>query len=238
LRSILKIRSAATVFMFAFLAMLTAPVALYAQAQPAPAQSAASLNQSMPAEHMDEPETEAQMESFRHSPVVQSIARHIHLSVDTTARIIEDLNSGLLIAAILWFLLKVLPKAFRKRTDALQKQLFDARLATAEANERLAVVEERLSKLGVEIEAIREQTERDMANDEKRIQESLEAERQRIVASAEQEIEAAGAAAQRELKKFAAELSVDRARQGINLTPDGDRMLIRTFGENLKGERN
>jgi F-type H+-transporting ATPase subunit b len=169
---------------------------------------------------------------------VESLAHALHLSVETTARIFEILNSSILIAIILWFLFRFVPKAFRKRNENLQKQLLDARLAAAEANERLAVVEERLSKLGIEIEAIREQTERDSVNDEKRIHESLEAERQRIVASAEQEIEAAGATAQRELKKFAAELAVDRARQAIRLGADGDRVLIHTFGENLKGERN
>jgi F-type H+-transporting ATPase subunit b len=189
-------------------------------------------------EHMDEPETNAQMEAFRHSVAVQALGRILHLSTEITARIIEDLNSGILIAAILWFLVRFVPKAFRKRNETLQKQLLDARLAAAEANERLAVVEERLSKLGIEIDAIREQTERDIANDEKRIQESLETERQRIIASAEQEIDAAGAAAQRDLKKFAAQLAVNRARQEIRLSLEDDRALIRSFGEDLKGERN
>jgi F-type H+-transporting ATPase subunit b len=193
---------------------------------------------SAPTEHMDEPESHAQMEAFRHSPAVQSLGRHLGLSTDTTARIIEILNSALLIGAILWLLIRIVPKAFRKRNDTLQKQLLEARLATAEANQRLAAVEERLSKLGVEIDAIRQQTEREMANDEKRIQEAMEAERQRIVASAEQEIEAAGAAAQRDLKKFAAQLAVNRARQEIRLSLEDDRALIRAFGESLNGERN
>ena len=113
----------------------------------------------------------------------------------------------------------------------------------SEANARLAVVEERLSKLGIEIEAIRAQTERDAASDEKRILESLEAEKQRLMASIEQEIEAAGAAARRELKVYAANLAIERAMAQIHLTPDDDRALIRSFGEDLrsnnhKGERN
>jgi F-type H+-transporting ATPase subunit b len=212
--------------------LLVLPASARAQ-QPAAQPAAAPQG-----EHMDEPETHAQMEAFRHSAAVQSLARHIGLSTETTARIIEDLNSGILIAAILWFLFRFVPKAFRKRNETLQKQLLDARLAAAEANERLAVVEERLSKLGIEIDAIREQTERDMVNDEKRIQESLETERQRIIASAEQEIDAAGAAARRDLKKFAAQLAVNRARQEIRLSPEDDRALIRSFGENLKEGRN
>jgi F-type H+-transporting ATPase subunit b len=185
-----------------------------------------------------ESESGINMEAFRHAAPVQAIARYAHISTETAAKIFEDINSGILITIILVVLLRVVPKAFRKRSEILQKQLLDARLATTQANERLSVVEERLSKLGIEIDAIRAQTEQDSVSDEKRIQESLEAERQRIVASAEQEIEAAGAAARRSLKKFAAELAMDRARQGIHLDAEGDRLLIRTFGEKLKGERN
>jgi F-type H+-transporting ATPase subunit b len=189
-------------------------------------------------EHMDEPESNAQMESFRHSESVKSVARHLNLSTETTARIFEIVNSAILIGAIAWFLFRFVPRAFRKRNETLQQQLIEARVAATEANERLAVVEERLSKLGVEIEVIRTQTERDSAEDEKRIKQSLEAEKQRIVASAEQEIQAAGAAAQRDLRKFAAQLAVSRARQEIRIGPDEDRALIRSFGESLNGGRN
>ena len=214
--------------------LLVLSVPLRAQENSAPPVAAPSI----PTEKMDEPETHSEMEAFRHSAAVQSIGRLVGLSTETTAKTIEIINSAIIIGTILWFLVRFVPKAFRKRNESLQKQLVDARLAAAEANKRLAVVEERLSKLGIEIEAIREQTERDMVNDEKRIQESLEAERQRIVASAEQEIDAAGASAQRDLRKFAAHLAVSRARQEIRLSLDDDRAIIRAFGENLKGERN
>jgi F-type H+-transporting ATPase subunit b len=232
LKLTLKARVASLVLAFPLLFFASIPAKALVQEN-----SAASANAPVP-EHMDEPETHAQLEAFRHSDAVKSLAQHLHLSVETTARIIEDLNSAIIIGLILWLVLRFVPKALRKRNENLQKRLVEARLAAAEANERLAVVEERLSKLGVEIEAIREQTERDNINDEKRIQESLETERQRIVASAEQEISAAGAAAQRDLRKFAASLAVNRARQEIHLSLEDDGKLIRTFGDNLKAERN
>jgi len=205
-------------------------------ARPSYGQEAAGQQVKEPPAH----ETHSENEEFRHSAAVKAIARFAHVDVETAAKIFEDLNSGILIAAILAFLLKVLPKAFRSRTEVLQKQLIEARLATTQANERLAVVEERLSKLDTEIEAVRQQAERESVEDEKRIHESLEAERQRIIASAEQEIEAAGAAARRELKNFAAELAVERATRKIQLTAEADRMLVRNFGESLigRGERN
>lgn len=196
------------------------------------------------AEKLDAPETNSELESFRHSPAVQSLAKRFGMDTETMAKIMEDLNSVIMIGAILWFVFRMVPKMYRKRSEALQKNLFDARSATAEANERLAVVEERLSKLGIEIEAIRAQTERDSAEDEKRIHDSLEAEKRRILSSVDQEIEAAGAAARRDLRKYAADLAVDRAASQIRLTDEDDRALIGSFGQNLpvgnnhKGERN
>lgn len=218
-----------------FALLLSMPAQGRAQDSAAPPTAAASTSSG---EHMDEPETKSQMEAFRHSDSVKSLARHLGVSTETMARIFEVLNSAILLGLIFWFLFRFVPKAFRKRNDTLQRQLTEARLATTEANERLAVVEERLSKLGIEIEAIRAQTERDSVEDEKRVRQSLEAEKQRIVASAEQEIEAAGAAAQRDLKKFAAQLAVNRARQEIRVSLDDDRALIRAFGESLDGGRN
>lgn len=187
------------------------------------------------AQKVDAPETDSALEAFRHSPAVQSLARRFGMNTETMAKILEDLNSAILIIAILWFILRFVPKIYRNRSGKLQKDLFDARSATAQANERLAVVEERLSKLGIEIEAIRRQTEQDSVNDEKRIHDSLEAEKQRLLASVDQEIEAAGAAARRDLKKYAASLAIDRAKAELRLSDEDDRQLVRSFGKDLNG---
>jgi F-type H+-transporting ATPase subunit b len=180
---------------------------------------------------------------YRHSAPVRWTAKHLHVSVETAAKIFEDLNSGVVIAAIVIFLVRKLPVAFRQRREAIQTALVDARSATEQANERLTVVEERLSRLDSEIEAIRQQAERDGVQDEVRIKQSLEDERKRIVESAEHEIESAGVAAQRRLKQFAAELAIERATRDLRLTPEADRLLVSNFGKQLgsdlgKGGRN
>ena len=217
--------------------LLSLPALGAAQDHPATVPAVNAGNPSS-GEHMDEPENHSEMEAFRHSNSVKSVARLLNLSTETTARIFEIINSALIIGFIAWLVFRFVPKALRKRNENLQKRLLEARLAATDANERLAVVEERLSKLGIEIEAIRAQTERESLEDEKRIKQSLETEKQRIVASAEQEIEAAGAAAQRDLKKFAAQLAVNRARREIRISLDDDRTLIRSFGDTLNGGRN
>ena len=186
-------------------------------------------------EKMDAPETNSEEEGYRHSSTVQAIAKALHTNTETAAKIFEDFNSAVIIIAILWFLVKVLPKAFGKRSETIQKALVEARLATEDANKRLSAVEARLAKLDSEIDAIRKQAEHDSIEDEKRIKASLEEERKRIIESAEQEIEAFGSAAQRDLKRFAADLAVDRALQRIHLGADADRILVKNFAADLTG---
>jgi len=167
---------------FTLLALLAMPGArLHAQASDSPKPAAAAG-----AEHMDEPESNSETEQYRHSSVVKAIARFTHLSTEATAQIIEDLNSGVLLAAIAFFLWKMLPTMFRSRTETLQKDLVAARLATEDANRRLAEVEARLLRLDSEIGSIRQQVEQESIEDEKRIHAALEAERERVIASAEQ----------------------------------------------------
>jgi F-type H+-transporting ATPase subunit b len=155
------------------------------------------------------------------------------VKTETAAQIFEDFNSGVLIFAIVVVLWKMLPKMFRSRSEDLQRELVGARLATEDANRRLAEVEARLLRLNTEIDAIRQQVERESVEDEKRIHAALESERERIIASAEQEITATQAAAQRELKKFAADLAIDNAMRRIQLSSDTDRALVREFGKAL-----
>ncbi len=211
-------------------------VVVYAQSEAASPQAA---SRSSAPEQKDSEESN----EFRHAPIVQAIGRKLGISTEHTAQIFEAINSGILIFTILIFLVRVVPKAIRNRTANIQKKLVEARQANEMANERLSAVEAKLARIGEDIQAIRQQTERDMAEDEKRIKQSLEDERQRIVQAAEQEIESAGAAAKRELKRFAAELAVDNATRRIQLTYESDKTMVERFGRDLttefgKGGRN
>ena len=185
-------------------------------------------------QHMDEPETSSDVEQYRHSAMVKTIARIAHIKTETAAQIFEDLNSAVLLIAIGWALWKILPKVIRGRGEKLRKDLDEARLASEDANRRLAQVEARLLRLDSEIDVFRKQAEQESVEDEKRIRAALEEESRRIVASAEQEISATQAAAQRELKKFAANLAIDNAVRRIQLSAETDRALVRDFGKSLK----
>lgn len=210
-------------------------VRIHAQ-QSGPATEPASQQAAMPnEEHMDAPDTNADIQQYRHSATVKAIARLLHVKTETAAEIFEDLNSGVLILILVVVLAKVLPGMFRRRSENLQKELTEAQRATEDANRRLSEVEARLSRLGGEIETFRLQSEQESIEDEKRIRAALEAERERIIASLEQEIGAIQATAQRELKKFAADLAIDQAMHKIQLSADVDRALVRELGKELTG---
>jgi F-type H+-transporting ATPase subunit b len=174
---------------------------------------------------------------YRHSASVRLIGSWLHLDLETAAKVFEYFNFAVLAGAVLFFLLKNLPKTFRTNRETIQHQLVDARTATEQSRERLAAIEQRLARLDEEIAAIGKQAEKDSVEDEARIKASIEAERVRITEAVTREIAAAGSTAQRELKRFAAGLAVDRAAQRIAVTEQDDRALMQEFAENL-GHRN
>jgi F-type H+-transporting ATPase subunit b len=182
---------------------------------------------------VDTVEQESGDDVYRHSASVRLLGRWLHLDKETAARLFEYLNFAIMGGAVLFALLKYLPKTFRENREKIQHDLVDARTATEQAHERLAAIEQRLGHLDAEIAAISKQAEKDGVEDEARIKASIETERQRIVESINKDIAAAASAAQRDLKQFAAGLAVDRALQRLTLTADEDRALLSEFVEEL-----
>ena len=170
---------------------------------------------------------------YRHSPSVQWLGRWLHLDKESSARLFEYLNFAILAGAVLFGLLKYLPKTFRENRENIRHQLVDARTATKQANERLAEIEQRLGRLDEEIAAISKQAEKDSVEDEARIKASIQEERKRIVDGVTKDIAAAGNAAQRDLKRFAAGLAVDRAAQQVALSDADDQALMQEFAQSL-----
>jgi F-type H+-transporting ATPase subunit b len=181
----------------------------------------------------DSSEQETGDDVYRHSGSVKFIARLLHVDKETAARLFEYFNFAIVAGAILFALMKYLPKTFRANREDIQHRLADARTATEQSHQRLAAIEQRLARLDEEIAAISKQAEKDSVEDEARIKASIETERQRITEAVSRDIAAASGAAQRELKRFAAGLAVDRAAQRIALTDDDDRALVRDFSQSL-----
>lgn len=174
---------------------------------------------------------------YRNSPTVQKLGKMLGMSTENAATAFTLFNFVVLCALVGMFLVKALPKAFRKRTTDIQKKLVDARTATEEANARLNTVEARLGKLDADIAAMRTQAEATAKRDEQRIREGIEEEKGKILAAADAEIQAATALARRQLGQYAAELAVEQAARKLVVTAETDRLLVKSFAERL-GSRN
>jgi F-type H+-transporting ATPase subunit b len=166
---------------------------------------------------------------YLHTPMVASIGKALHLSVDATANLFLFINSAIIILAIGIPLARFLPKAIRKRNISLSHSLENARKTTADANARLKAVEAQLSRLDDEIAKIRGEVEEESKHEESRIKATIGEESARIVAAAEQEITAAAAQARRGLRRYAADLAIEQAARQLVLTPETDRALIAEF---------
>ena len=218
-------------FCLVVLLCLASALGLSARALQAAPNSGAAAKSAQPA--TDATEQESGDNVYRHSASIKLLASWLHLDKEAAARLFEYLNFAIVAGAILFALMKYLPKTFRANREDIQHRLVDARTATEQANERLAAIEQRLSRLGEEIAAIGTQAEKDSFEDEARIKASLGTERQRIIEAVTRDIAAASSTAQRDLKRFAAGLAVDRAAQRIALTHDDDRALVQEFSQSL-----
>ncbi len=85
---------------------------------------------------------------YRNSPAVQKLGKMLGMSTDKAATVFTVFNFAVLAVLVGAFLLKALPKTFRKRTTDIQKKLVDARTATEEANARLNSVEAQVEQTG------------------------------------------------------------------------------------------
>ncbi len=178
-------------------------------------------------------------DEYRLSPSVVKFGALLGMKPETAANVFTLFNIFVLIGAVGFGLLKALPKAFRKRSTAIQKHLVDARTATEEATSRLSSGVAGLSKLDEQIPAMRSQADADSARDEQRIKASVEDEKIKIVAAAEVEIQNATTLARREIQKYAAELAIEQAARKLVISAETDRLLVESFANRLgEGSKN
>ncbi len=226
------------------LVLVAAPMRLQAQ-EPAPtaqSQPAVTTPAGSPenAAKPEAPKSEAEGDDvYRHAPIVQTLARLMHLPLETTARLFEFINFAIIALVIGIPLAKILPRIIRKRSQTLVHSLESARKLTQDANARLSAVEAKLAKIDEEIAQIRSHVEDESKQEEARIKATIEEESVRIVTAAEQELAAAAAHAKRGLRHFAADLAIEQAAQQLILTPETDRALIAEFvRDTAKGGQN
>jgi F-type H+-transporting ATPase subunit b len=234
----MKLRSLAAIGLFVVLAGGPAVRAQVAAETPGAASPSVMSGQS------SEPEARGKEDPAealkKPSPSVAKLGGMLGMKPAMSSMVFQWLNFLVLAVGVGYFLVKSLPKAFRGRTENIQKNIVEARVATEEARVRLAAVEDRLGKLDGEIAALRAENDKAAADEEARIHAQLEDEKKRVIEAAELEIAAASKAAERSLRAYAAEIAVDRAAAQLQITADDDRLLIESFASKLttEGSRN
>jgi ATP synthase F0 subunit b len=152
----------------------------------------------------------------------------------TLARLINLL----LFVGLMYFLLRrPLGEAFRTRQEGIRRDLLRAEEERRAAVAKLEEVEGRLARLDAEVEAIREQAQREAAEERERIERATEEEVRKIREQARREIESAAKAARAELRAYTAEQSVRLAEELIRseIRPEDDAQLVNEYVEELGG---
>jgi F-type H+-transporting ATPase subunit b len=200
-----------------------------ASAQPVAAQQASSTGTAETSADAEVDETR----EYKQSKMVASIGGMLGMKPSVAAVVFEWLNFAVLALLLVWAVMKSVPKMFRDRSSAIQKELTDARSATEEASVRLNSVEERLAKLDGQIAEMKANAEKDAAVEEQRLKASAEDEKNKILATAEQEIASLTQAAQRQLQQFAAGLAIEQAAKRLVISAETDRLLVQNFAQRL-----
>ena len=116
--------------------------------------------------------------------------------------------------AILYYLLRpALSKAFNEKRADIKAQLQKAQAERDAALAKLQDVEQRLTKMGDNISAIRDKSASEATVEAARLKEAAEAEIAKLRAQAQREIESAGKIARQELRQFTADQSVKLAEE-------------------------
>ncbi len=144
-------------------------------------------------------------------------------------------NFLLLAGGIVYLVRKMLVPFLQERASLIRENLQQSAVALAEANERLAVVEDRMKHLDRELEQLREAGLQEAHNERVRVEQQAEGEAEKILATAGQEMDAAVKNARAELKKYASELAVDVAENNIRreMTPESEQKIFQSFVDRL-----
>lgn len=129
-------------------------------------------------------------------------------------------NFAILAAGIAFLLFKVLGPIFQgQRKEILEKMEAASRRAT-EAAAQAREIDQRLSGLEGEVDALRRKAREEMQAESQRIENETQAQLAKIQQGSEQELASAVKAARQELKAYSAQLAVDLARKKIEARMD------------------
>ena len=150
------------------------------------------------------------------------------------------INFGLLAIGLGYLASQHLPAFFAGRTEEIQKGIAEARKLKSESDIKAAAMEQRMAKLGAEIESLRTHSTTEMASEGDRIRKETAISLAKLQAGAESELESITKAAKQELKNYSVQLAVGMAGDRIRAKGGSEAGLFDRFLADLekKGANN
>jgi F0F1-type ATP synthase membrane subunit b/b' len=142
-------------------------------------------------------------------------------------------NFVILAGLLGWGISKGLPGFLKARTEEISKGIAEATQFKAQAAAKARDIEERMSRVGLEIEALRPKAMDEMKAEGDRIQRETETFVAKIHQSALAEIESATRQSKAELKSLSAKLAIDLAVQKIRSSGKAGGGLVDRFISDL-----
>lgn len=146
------------------------------------------------------------------------------------------INFAILVAGLGYLIGKAAPAYFQGRREEIQGALIEAAREIKDAEAKAADLDQRFSRIQIEIEQLRKEAGAAMAMEGERIRQETERHLKRIQEQSEQEITLMTRAARHELRKYSAGLALDLAEQRIRsrMTPDAEAGLVDSFVADLR----
>lgn len=149
-------------------------------------------------------------------------------------------NFLILFGGLGWYLRKPFADFLHSRTMAIQEGLESGRTAQQMAAKQLQEIEERIARLGDEIQQLKTTAMKEAEEERARILEAAKQEAEKILEVAYREIDGMKKSARQEVKAHIAELAVrlaeDRLKQSLD--PERNRRLVFQFIDSLKATKN
>lgn len=144
-------------------------------------------------------------------------------------------NFLLVVGGLGYLIKKMLVPFLDERRKLIREDMDRSAKALADADQRLAAVEQKLKSMDAEMASLRQAAFRESAAERERIEQAATADAVKILATAEQEIESAVKTARQELKVYTSELALGLAEKKIraSLTPVSDERILRAFVRDL-----
>jgi F0F1-type ATP synthase membrane subunit b/b' len=144
-------------------------------------------------------------------------------------------NLVVLLAGLGYLVKKALIPFLNERSSKIREDMDRSAKALADAEQRLAVVEEKMKSMNEEMASLRQAALHETAAERERIEQAATADAGKVMAAAEQEIDAAVKAARQDLKVYASELALRLAEKNLRagLTPAADQRILQNFVKDL-----